>query len=116
MERKGRSATGGGRPDTAVGLAEFKAPRSAGSYDTPNHKFQQREVINRLVQVLTFRTQDHFDLVLPLLEEMLASGRPLLTSTSQLKELVLPPPKVFAKVANAAGCVFPILHSAIVHR
>ncbi|KAK4705274.1 hypothetical protein P7C70_g930, partial [Phenoliferia sp. Uapishka_3] len=47
--------------------------------------------------------KDHFDIVLPLLEEMLASGRPLLTSTSQLKELVLPPSKAFANLANAAG-------------
>ena len=47
--------------------------------------------------------QDHFDIVLPLLDEMLASGRPLLTSTSQLKELVLPPSKAFANLANAAG-------------
>ncbi|KAM0749568.1 clathrin adaptor, mu subunit [Meredithblackwellia eburnea MCA 4105] len=47
--------------------------------------------------------KDHFDLVLPLLEEMLASGRPVLTASSQLKELVLPPSKAFAKVASAAG-------------
>lgn len=53
---------------------------------------------------LTAAAQDHFDIVLPLLEEMLASGRPLLTSTSQLKELVLPPAKAFANLANAAGC------------
>lgn len=42
--------------------------------------------------------------MLALLEEMLASGRPLLSQTSQLRELVLPPSQLLAKVAlNAAN-------------
>lgn len=34
--------------------------------------------------------QDHFDIVLELLEEMLASGRPLISEAAQLRELVVP--------------------------
>ena len=33
--------------------------------------------------------QDNFDIVLELLEEMLSNGRPLLTQSSQLRELVI---------------------------
>lgn len=48
--------------------------------------------------------QDNFDIVLALLEEMMASGRPLLSQASQLRELVMPPSQLLAKVAlNAAN-------------
>jgi AP-3 complex subunit mu len=53
--------------------------------------------------------QDNFDIVLALLEEMMASGRPLLSEAAQLRELVVPPSQLLAKVAlgaaNVAGCI-----------
>ncbi|KAK4052782.1 hypothetical protein OIV83_002069 [Microbotryomycetes sp. JL201] len=49
--------------------------------------------------------KDHFDIVLALMEEMMASGRPLMSETSQLKELVVPPTQLLAKVANTAATV-----------
>ncbi|KAM0786883.1 hypothetical protein ACM66B_002308 [Microbotryomycetes sp. NB124-2] len=49
--------------------------------------------------------KDHFDIVLALMEEMMASGRPLMSESSQLKELVVPPAQLLAKVANTAATV-----------
>lgn len=47
--------------------------------------------------------------MLELLEEMLATGRALLSEPSQLRELVIPPSQLLTKVAlnaaNVAGCV-----------
>ncbi|KAK4057449.1 hypothetical protein OIO90_001518 [Microbotryomycetes sp. JL221] len=50
-------------------------------------------------------TYDNFDIVLALMEEMMASGRPLVSESSQLKELVVPPSQLLAKVANTAATV-----------
>ncbi|GAA5969866.1 hypothetical protein JCM11641_008069 [Rhodosporidiobolus odoratus] len=48
--------------------------------------------------------KDHFDVVLALLQEMVASGRPQLSQASQLRDLVLPPSELLTKVAlNAAS-------------
>ncbi|GJN87472.1 hypothetical protein Rhopal_000421-T1 [Rhodotorula paludigena] len=56
-------------------------------------------------------SQDHFDVVLALLHEMVAGGRPQLSQSSQLKELVVPPDSQFFKVAlnaaTAAGLNIP---------
>lgn len=49
--------------------------------------------------------QDNFDIVLALLEEMMASGRPLLSEAAQLRELVVPPSQLLAKVALGAANV-----------
>ncbi|GAA6002290.1 uncharacterized protein JCM10292_006585 [Rhodotorula paludigena] len=55
--------------------------------------------------------KDHFDVVLALLHEMVAGGRPQLSQASQLKELVVPPDSQFFKVAlnaaTAAGLNIP---------
>ena len=55
------------------------------------------------------RAQDNFDVILALLHEMVAGGRPQLSQASQLKELVVPPDSQLLKVAlnaaTAAGCV-----------
>jgi AP-3 complex subunit mu len=40
--------------------------------------------------------------VLEVLEEMLAAGRPLMSEPSQLRELVVPPAQLLAKVAQNA--------------
>ncbi|POY75795.1 hypothetical protein BMF94_1108 [Rhodotorula taiwanensis] len=48
--------------------------------------------------------KDNFDIVLALLHEMLAGGRPQLTQSSQLKEFVTPPDsQLLAKVATAVN-------------
>ncbi|GAA5872297.1 hypothetical protein JCM8547_004804 [Rhodosporidiobolus lusitaniae] len=44
--------------------------------------------------------KDHFDIALSLLQEMVASGRPQLSQSSQLRELVLPPSDLLGKVAQ----------------
>ncbi|ORY88347.1 Mu homology domain-containing protein [Leucosporidium creatinivorum] len=49
--------------------------------------------------------KDNFDIVLALLEEMMASGRPLLSEAAQLRELVVPPSQLLAKVALGAANV-----------
>lgn len=48
--------------------------------------------------------KDHFDTILPLLEEMLSSssGLPLQTSTSQLRDLVPPASSLASKVVSTA--------------
>ncbi|GAA6002084.1 hypothetical protein JCM10207_003065 [Rhodosporidiobolus poonsookiae] len=55
--------------------------------------------------------KDHFDIVLALLHEMVASGRPQLSQASQLRDLVLPPSELLTKVAlnaaTAAGLNIP---------
>ncbi|GAA5866838.1 hypothetical protein JCM3774_001817 [Rhodotorula dairenensis] len=63
--------------------------------------------------------KDNFDVVLALMHEMLAGGRPQLTQTSQLKEFVTPPDsQLLAKVATAvnaatsAGITLPSQSSA----
>ncbi|KDE08147.1 hypothetical protein MVLG_01628 [Microbotryum lychnidis-dioicae p1A1 Lamole] len=49
--------------------------------------------------------KDHFDIVLALLEEMLTAERPQLTEAAQLRELVVPPSQLLAKVASTAANV-----------
>ncbi|GAA5846384.1 hypothetical protein JCM5353_000472 [Sporobolomyces roseus] len=60
--------------------------------------------------------KDNFDVVLALLQEMLANGRPQLSQASQLRELVDPPSALLAKVAlnaaNVAGLAVPIQSNA----
>ncbi|BGP38698.1 hypothetical protein JCM10449v2_002633 [Rhodotorula kratochvilovae] len=55
--------------------------------------------------------KDNFDVILALLQEMVASGRPQLSQASQLKELVVPPDSQLLKVAmnaaTAAGLALP---------
>ncbi|GAA6050784.1 hypothetical protein JCM3770_001643 [Rhodotorula araucariae] len=55
--------------------------------------------------------KDNFDVILALLQEMLAGGRPQLSQASQLKELVVPPDSQLLKVAmtaaTAAGLAIP---------
>ncbi|GAA5946974.1 hypothetical protein JCM3765_002097 [Sporobolomyces pararoseus] len=60
--------------------------------------------------------KDNFDVVLALLQEMLANGRPQLSQAAQLRELVDPPSALLAKVAlnaaNVAGLAVPIQSTA----
>ncbi|GAA6059442.1 hypothetical protein JCM10212_005381 [Sporobolomyces blumeae] len=60
--------------------------------------------------------KDNFDVVLALLQEMLANGRPQLSQASQLRELVDPPSQLLAKVAlnaaTVAGLAVPMQTSA----
>ncbi|GAA5916875.1 uncharacterized protein JCM6883_003992 [Sporobolomyces salmoneus] len=60
--------------------------------------------------------KDNFDVVLALLQEMLSNGRPQLTQTPQLRELVDPPSALLAKVAlnaaNVAGLAVPTQSNA----
>ncbi|GAA5884785.1 hypothetical protein JCM6882_005393 [Rhodosporidiobolus microsporus] len=60
--------------------------------------------------------KDHFDIVLALLQEMVASGRPQLSQSSQLRDLVHPPSELLTKVAlnavSAAGLTVPAQSSA----
>ncbi|GAA5881412.1 hypothetical protein JCM16303_000169 [Sporobolomyces ruberrimus] len=60
--------------------------------------------------------KDNFDVVLALLQEMLANGRPQLSQAPQLRELVDPPSALLAKVAlnaaNVAGLAVPIQSNA----
>ncbi|GAA6031737.1 hypothetical protein JCM8097_001960 [Rhodosporidiobolus ruineniae] len=55
--------------------------------------------------------KDHFDIVLALLQEMVSSGRPQLSQSSQLRDLVHPPSELLTKVAlnavSAAGLSIP---------
>ncbi|GAA6010275.1 hypothetical protein JCM11491_006241 [Sporobolomyces phaffii] len=60
--------------------------------------------------------KDNFDVVLALLQEMLANGRPQLSQAPQLRELVDPPSALLAKVAlnaaNVAGLAVPMQSNA----
>ncbi|GAA5892505.1 hypothetical protein JCM5296_006149 [Sporobolomyces johnsonii] len=55
--------------------------------------------------------KDNFDVVLALLQEVLANGRPQLSQASQLRDLVDPPSQLLTKVAlnaaNVAGLAVP---------
>lgn len=67
---------------------------------------------------MAYFAQDHFDLILSLLDEMLSAGRASLTSGPQLRELVPPlergvAARVAQEVNTAAGSAARIVHLSI---